>query len=88
MGRTITCPDCGITWTCPDFCYPGSHAIDPACEGPEYCRKCGNVRMGIPYTKKEIASLRNWHDHEHNPENPSERTAQTGEEAIQMRLFP
>jgi len=44
--------------------------------------------MDIPYTKKEIANLKNWHDHENNPENPSERTAKADQEIAQLRLFP
>jgi hypothetical protein len=61
-GRTITCPDCGATWTCPDFCYPGCHAIDPACEGPEYCRQCACIRMGFPDALVEVRE--NWHVHD------------------------
>lgn len=59
-GRTITCPDCDLIWTCPDFCYPGCHAIDRGCEGPEYCRQCSCIRMGFPYALVEVRS--NWHD--------------------------
>jgi hypothetical protein len=75
--RTITCPDCGITWTCPDSCYPGCHAIDPACEGPEYCRKCGGIRLGIPYTQEEIAKLKNWHS-VYEPVKPEPRQLKLG----------
>jgi len=58
--RTITCPDCGLTWTCPDFCYPGCHAIDPACKGPEYCRRCTCVHADFPDVTMSTA-MSNWH---------------------------
>lgn len=66
--RTVICPDCGETWTCPISCYPGSHAVDSQAAGPEYCRRCAGVRLGVPgYAKNKPA--RNWHGKEERSDN-------------------